>query len=139
MDLAKDLAWQKIFRGRSTNLKTEKSGFFYLHFRYFHPLFYLISRFSSSRSAESASKAISFALSSQNIYKFGNFFSARWIPLHIIYALSNLKDEIRKNGRVLYRISFIFLKNVFDFFFFLIVEKYEISFSVCFTGPALKK
>ena len=28
MDLAKDLAWQKIFKGRSTNLKTEKSGFF---------------------------------------------------------------------------------------------------------------
>ena len=28
MDLAKDLAWQKIFRGRSTNLKIEKSGFF---------------------------------------------------------------------------------------------------------------
>ena len=35
MDLAKDLAWQKIFRGLSTNLKIEKSGFF-LHFRYFH-------------------------------------------------------------------------------------------------------
>ena len=33
MDLAKDLAWQKIFGGRSTNLKIEKSGFF-LHFRY---------------------------------------------------------------------------------------------------------
>ena len=28
MDLAKDLAWQKIFIGRSTNLKIEKSGFF---------------------------------------------------------------------------------------------------------------
>ena len=28
MDLAKDLAWQKIFRGRSMNLKIEKSGFF---------------------------------------------------------------------------------------------------------------
>ena len=28
MDLAKDLAWQKIFRGCSTNLKIEKSGFF---------------------------------------------------------------------------------------------------------------
>ena len=28
MDLAKDLAWQKIFRDRSTNLKIEKSGFF---------------------------------------------------------------------------------------------------------------
>ena len=28
MDLAKDLAWKKIFRGRSTNLKIEKSGFF---------------------------------------------------------------------------------------------------------------
>ena len=28
MDLAKDLAWQKICRGRSTNLKIEKSGFF---------------------------------------------------------------------------------------------------------------
>ena len=28
MDLAKDLAWQKIFRGRSNNLKIEKSGFF---------------------------------------------------------------------------------------------------------------
>ena len=25
MDLANDLAWQKIFRGRSTNLKIEKS------------------------------------------------------------------------------------------------------------------
>ena len=30
MDLAKDLAWQKIFRGRSTNLKMEKPGFFAL-------------------------------------------------------------------------------------------------------------
>ena len=29
MNLAKDLAWQKIFRGRSTNLKIEKSGFFF--------------------------------------------------------------------------------------------------------------
>ena len=38
MDLAKDLAWQKIFSGRSTNLKTQKSGFF-LHFRYSHPFF----------------------------------------------------------------------------------------------------
>ena len=28
MDLAKDLAWQKIFSGRSTYLKIEKSGFF---------------------------------------------------------------------------------------------------------------
>ena len=28
MDLAKDLAWQKIFSGRSTNLKIEKSSFF---------------------------------------------------------------------------------------------------------------
>ena len=28
MDFAKDLAWQKIFRGRSTNFKIEKSGFF---------------------------------------------------------------------------------------------------------------
>ena len=28
MDLAKDLAWQKIFRGRSTNSKIEKSVFF---------------------------------------------------------------------------------------------------------------
>ena len=28
MDLAKDLAWQKIFSGRSTNLKIEKSRFF---------------------------------------------------------------------------------------------------------------
>ena len=28
MDLAKDLTWQKIFRGRSTTLKDEKSGFF---------------------------------------------------------------------------------------------------------------
>ena len=44
MNLAQDLAWQKIFRGRSTNLKIEKSGFF-LHFRYSHPLFYLISRY----------------------------------------------------------------------------------------------
>ena len=29
MDLAKILAWQKIFRGRSTNLKIGKSGFFF--------------------------------------------------------------------------------------------------------------
>ena len=29
MDLAKDLAWQKIFSGRSTNLKIEKSRFFF--------------------------------------------------------------------------------------------------------------
>ena len=28
MDLAKNLAWQKIFSGRSTNLKIEKSFFF---------------------------------------------------------------------------------------------------------------
>ena len=42
MDLVKDLAWQKIYSGRSTNLKIEKSRFF-LHFRYSHPLFYLIS------------------------------------------------------------------------------------------------
>ena len=28
MDLAKDLAWQKMFSGRSTNLKIEKSRFF---------------------------------------------------------------------------------------------------------------
>ena len=28
MDLAKDLAWQKIFRDRSTNLKIEKLSFF---------------------------------------------------------------------------------------------------------------
>ena len=28
MHLAKDLAWQKIFTGRSTNLKIEKSRFF---------------------------------------------------------------------------------------------------------------
>ena len=28
MDLAKDLAWQKKFSGRSTNLKIEKSDFF---------------------------------------------------------------------------------------------------------------
>ena len=28
MDLAKDLAWQKIFSDRSTNLKIEKSRFF---------------------------------------------------------------------------------------------------------------
>ena len=28
MDLAKDLAWQKIFSGRSTKLKIEKSIFF---------------------------------------------------------------------------------------------------------------
>ena len=31
MDLAKDLAWQRIFSGCSTNLKTEKLGFFLLH------------------------------------------------------------------------------------------------------------
>ena len=30
MDLTKDLAWQKIFSGRSTNLKIEKSFFFYI-------------------------------------------------------------------------------------------------------------
>ena len=28
MDLAKDLAWQKIFSGRSTDLNIEKLGFF---------------------------------------------------------------------------------------------------------------
>ena len=28
MDLAKDLAWQKKFSDRSTNLKIEESGFF---------------------------------------------------------------------------------------------------------------
>ena len=40
MDLAKNLAWKKIFRGRSTNLKIEKSGFFCI-FATFTP--YLIS------------------------------------------------------------------------------------------------
>ena len=30
MDLAKDLAWQEIFRSRLTNLKIEKSVFFYI-------------------------------------------------------------------------------------------------------------
>ena len=44
MDLAKDLAWQKIFSGRSTNLKIEQSHFF-LHFSYSHPLLYLIFRY----------------------------------------------------------------------------------------------
>ena len=39
MNLAKDLAWQKIFSGPSTNLKIEKSIIFFLHFRYSHPLF----------------------------------------------------------------------------------------------------
>ena len=29
MDLAKDLTWQKIFSGRSTNLKIGKSGFYF--------------------------------------------------------------------------------------------------------------
>ena len=29
MDLAKDLAWQKIFSGRSTSLKIDKSGIFF--------------------------------------------------------------------------------------------------------------
>ena len=29
MDLSKDLAWQKIFSGRSTDLKIEKSRFFF--------------------------------------------------------------------------------------------------------------
>ena len=43
MDLAKDLAWQKIFSDRSTNHENWKNGFF-LHFRYSHPLFHLISR-----------------------------------------------------------------------------------------------
>ena len=37
MDLAKDLAWQKIFRGRSTNLKIEKSGFFVIAFSLLSP------------------------------------------------------------------------------------------------------
>ena len=32
MDLAKDLAWQKIFSGRSTNLTIEKSGIFFCIF-----------------------------------------------------------------------------------------------------------
>ena len=32
MDLAKDLAWQNIFSGRSTNLKIEKSGIFFCIF-----------------------------------------------------------------------------------------------------------
>ena len=41
MDLAKDLGWQKKFSGRSTNLKIEKSRFFF-NFRYSQPLFYLI-------------------------------------------------------------------------------------------------
>ena len=38
MDFAKNLAWQEIFRGRSTNLKIEKSGFFCI-FATFTPLF----------------------------------------------------------------------------------------------------
>ena len=37
MDLAKDLAWQKIFSGRSTNLKTEKSDFFFFAFSLLSP------------------------------------------------------------------------------------------------------
>ena len=37
MDFANDLAWQKIFRGRSTNLKIEKSRFFF-NFRYSPPI-----------------------------------------------------------------------------------------------------
>ena len=37
MDLAKDLAWQKIFRGRSTNLEIEKSGFFFVAFLLLSP------------------------------------------------------------------------------------------------------
>ena len=32
MDLATDLAWQKIFNGGSTNLKIEKSGIFFCIF-----------------------------------------------------------------------------------------------------------
>ena len=32
MDLAKDLAWQKIFSGRLTNVKTEKTGIFFCIF-----------------------------------------------------------------------------------------------------------
>ena len=32
MDLAKDLAWQKILSGRSTNLKIKKSRFFFFAF-----------------------------------------------------------------------------------------------------------
>ena len=39
MALAKDLAWQKIFRGRSTYLKIEKSGFFVCNFATLTPYF----------------------------------------------------------------------------------------------------
>ena len=39
MDLAKDLAWQKIFRGSLTNLKIEKSGFFFCIFDTLTPYF----------------------------------------------------------------------------------------------------
>ena len=43
MDLAKDLAWQKVFSGRSTNLKVEKWGIFFFAFS-------LLSRFILSHS-----------------------------------------------------------------------------------------
>ena len=39
MDLAKDLARQKIFRGRSKHLKIEKSGFFLCIFATLTPYF----------------------------------------------------------------------------------------------------
>ena len=42
MDLAQDLAWQKIFNGRSTNLKIEKSRFL---FRIFATLTPILSHF----------------------------------------------------------------------------------------------
>ena len=38
MDLTKDLAWQKIFSGRSTNLKIDKSGFFNAFSLLSHPI-----------------------------------------------------------------------------------------------------
>ena len=39
MDLAKDLAWKKIFSGHSTNLKIEKSRFFVCFLATFTPYF----------------------------------------------------------------------------------------------------
>ena len=39
MDLAKDLAWQKIFSGRSKNLQIEKSVFFFCIFATLTPYF----------------------------------------------------------------------------------------------------
>ena len=73
MDLAKDLAWQKIFSGRSTNLKIEKSRFFCI-FATFTPYFILFT--DNQWTYEFTTENIDIKLTAVHLKKYSKFTSA---------------------------------------------------------------